>query len=345
MRKITVMTHETQICVYCGDTNPADFAGKEHVLPQSFGTFGSKTPTLHCVCDPCNSFFKKELDQLLARDTLEGITRYKKGRFSREARAQKGLQFSISENEEAGEFGGVMVKGVDGTTGKLLPPIAQFHALNITTGQYDKFSKEQIRGLKLPEEVYGKPTERKYRVIAASQEEHDAVVQELRNAGIPYREKGRFQPPFLQTEKPGETIELEVKIEGTIDDAKKRALVKILFNFATYYLGPSETLKTEWDKARRFVRFGGETLKARVSDKPFWDGQETKNLRFEDDSYNLRIENLDGNVVGVIQLFNLLTYEFILAENYSLSAEQEIAYRFTPGQEPQRCVKWPKPNW
>lgn len=340
------MAHETEICVYCGNTNSADFAGREHVLPQSFGTFGSKTPTLHCVCDPCNSFFKRELDQLLARDTLEGITRYKKGRFSREARAQKGLQFSLSESEEAGEFGGVMIKGVDGTTGKLLPPIAQFHALNVTTGRYDKFSKNQIRDLKLPEEVYGKFTERKYRVIAASQEEHDAVVEELRNAGISYREKGRFSPPpFLENAKLGETIELEVMIEGTIDDAKKRSLVKTLFNFATYYLGPSETSKPEWDKARRFVRFGGQTLKARVSDKPFWDGQETKHFRFDDDSYNLRIENLGGNVVGVIQLFNLLTYEFILAENYSLSPEQEIAYRFTPSQGPEPGVKFTKPTW
>jgi HNH endonuclease len=336
------MAHETQICVYCGNTNPADFAGREHVLPQSFGTFGSQTPTLHCVCDPCNSFFKKDLDQLLARDTLEGITRYKKGRFSREARVQKGLQISLSEGEETGDFGGVMLRGVDGTTGQLLPPIAQFHALNITTGRYDKFSKEQIRDLKLPEGVYGKSTERKFRVIAASQEEHNAVVEELRKAGIPYRERGRFSPPFLQNAKPGETIELEVTIEGTIDDAKKRSLVKIVFNFATYYLGPSETSKPEWDKARRFVRFGSETLKARVSDKPFWDGQETKSLRFEDDSYNLRIENLDGNVVGVIQLFNLFTYEFILAENYSLCPEQEIAYRFTPGQEPERGIRLTK---
>lgn len=341
---ITAMANGSQTCVYCCNTDPADFVGREHVLPQSFGTFGSKTPTLRCVCDRCNAFFKKELDQPFARDTLEGITRYKKGIFSREVRAQKGLEISLSECKEAGEFSGVLIKGVDGTTAQLLPPVAQFHALNVSTGCYDKFTKEQIRGLKLSEESYGKLGERQYRVFAASQEEHDAIIEELRKAGISYREKGRFQPDFLQDKKPGETTELEVKIEGTIDDAKKRALVKMLFNYATHCLGPSETLKPEWDKARLFVRFAGETLRARISTKPFWDGQETENWRFEDNSYNLRLENLDGNVVGVIQFFNLLTYEFILAENYSLAPEQEIAHRFTPGEEPQRGVRYYKPT-
>jgi hypothetical protein len=336
------MAHETQFCVYCGSTDPADFTGTEHVVPQSFGTFGSKTPTLHCVCDRCNAFFKKELDQLLARETLEGITRYKKGRYSRETRSQKELRFSLAEGDEAGDFGGVLVAGVDGTTGQLLPPVAQFHALNVTTGRYDIFTRSQIRGLQLPEEMYGKPTERQYRIFAASQGEHDAIVEELRNAGIPYREKGRFRSPFLEGKQPGGAVELEVQIEGMIDDAKKRALVKVLFNFATYYLGPSETLKPAWDKARRFVRFGGEPLKARISQKPFWDGEETENWRYAGDSYNLRIENLDGNVVGVVQFFNLFTYEFILVEDYSLSAEQEIAYRFTPGEEPRRGMKKPK---
>jgi hypothetical protein len=190
------MSHDTGICVYCGNTNPTEFIAREHVLPQSFGTFGPQTPTLHCVCDRCNSFFNKELDQLMARETLEGITRYKKGIFSREVRAQKEMRFSLAEDGEAGPFGGAVIAGVDGKTGRLLALVAQFHAFNITTGRYDKFTREQIPGLKLPEEVYGKPTERQYRVLAASQEDHDAIIHELRNAGIPYRERGRFEPPF-----------------------------------------------------------------------------------------------------------------------------------------------------
>ena len=38
-------------CVYCFQDNETRFRGVEHVVPQSFGTFGGGTPTLGCVCD------------------------------------------------------------------------------------------------------------------------------------------------------------------------------------------------------------------------------------------------------------------------------------------------------
>lgn len=337
------MTEKNKLCIYCGNTNNPDFKGREHVLPQSFGTFGSKTPTLNCVCDKCNDFFKKELDQILARETLEGITRYKKGIFSREMRSQKGMHFSLGEGEETGEFAGVLIGGVDGKTGKLLPPISQFHVLNKKTGEWDKFTKEQIKDLRLSEDIYGKGGERQCKIFAPSSEEHDAVVEELKRAGIPYREHERFQPEFLKDKKDSDKIELPVEVRGVIDKVRKRALAKILFNFAAYYLGADEVLKSQWDKVRQFIRFDGETIKGRFTNKLFWTGQETDNLRFAGDSYNIRIENQNGNVVGVIQLYNLFTYEFILIENYSVPQEKEIAYRFTPGQEPHLGVKMSEP--
>ena len=57
------------ICIYCSQTDPSRFRGVEHVIPQGFGRFGSEMPTLDCVCDDCNAFFGRELDQLLARET------------------------------------------------------------------------------------------------------------------------------------------------------------------------------------------------------------------------------------------------------------------------------------
>jgi hypothetical protein len=61
-------------CIYCSQTDPNRFRGVEHVIPQGFGRFGSATSTLDCVCDDCNAYFGRELDQLLTRETLEGIS-------------------------------------------------------------------------------------------------------------------------------------------------------------------------------------------------------------------------------------------------------------------------------
>jgi len=332
----------TKICIYCKNTRESDFAGREHVLPQSFGKFGSDTPTLHCVCDLCNAYFSKELDQLFARETIEGVTRYRKGILSRESRPQEAMQFSLEENEENGEFGGALIKGVDGKTGQLLGPISQVQVFNIKNKKYEKFPKEKIKDIKLTDDEHGKPGERKLKIFAPSEEEHDAVLEELKKAGISYKEGKRFQPEFVKKIEVGENVKLPVTVEGRIDKVRKRALAKILLNFAAFYLGKDEVLKKEWDKIREFVRFDGDTIKGRVSTEPFWNGQETENIRFASDSYNLRLENQNANVVGVIQLFNLFTYEFILVENYSLPPEKEVAYRFTPGQKPIIGVKMNK---
>ncbi|MDE1924921.1 MAG: hypothetical protein KGH79_01945 [Patescibacteria group bacterium] len=323
-------------CIYCKTEDPEKFKGVEHVIPRSFGTFGAKTPTLKCVCDDCNVFFMKELDQVLARETLEGVTRYKKGIYSREARPQTKLKFSLAESPEVGDFHGAAV-AVDGTTGKLMAPPAQYKILNKQTGKHETYRENQLKDLKITDEVYGKPGERETGIIAPSHDALDAFIKKLHEAGIPYKEKERYQPPFVKAMEgmPDDGVStLEVTIDGKIDDTVKRALVKVLFNFAAYNLGAVEMLKSEWDMARNFIRFAGETLKGRVTQKPFWDGQETEKIRFLDDSYNLRIENQNGNVVGVLQFYNLFTYEFILLESYQIPPEQEVAYRFTPGQEP-----------
>ena len=182
------------------------------------------------------------------------------------------------------------------------------------------------------------------RILAPSREEYDAVIQELKRYNIPYREREMLDlPPFVRDVSDEGTITVEGDIVGTISKVHKRALAKVLFNFATKYIGADETSRPEWDGARAFIRNDGDTLLARISQKEFWTGQEQKNMRFPNDSYNLRIENEGGNVIGVIQIFNLFTYDFVLAEHHSIPPEKEVAYRFTPGEKPFLGVKMDKP--
>lgn len=129
--------------------------GREHVIPEAFGTFGCSTPTLQCVCDECNTYFGQKLDQLLARETIEGVSRYVRGQLSREYRPQRRVEISLADESEVGAFAGVRVF-VDGTTGTLtLPP--QFHAFNFQTEKNEVYFIDQIAGLALPEPIYGVP--------------------------------------------------------------------------------------------------------------------------------------------------------------------------------------------
>ena len=69
-------------CIYCPQTDPARFRGVEHVIPQGFGRFGSSTPTPDCVCDDCNAYFGRELDQLLARNGLDAFLAFGRALFT-----------------------------------------------------------------------------------------------------------------------------------------------------------------------------------------------------------------------------------------------------------------------
>ena len=322
-------------CIYCGTCDPGCFEGREHVIPKSFGTFGSQTPTLNCVCDKCNAYFKRELDQILAQDTLEGITRYRHGKFSREFRPQKRLRFILADGEETGKFAGAVVGGVHSMTDKLLPIVTQLQVLNRKTGAVDVFFRDQVGSFGLPEDTYGETGTRDATIYAPSKEEYDEFVEELKRAGIELVQGAPFEhPPSIANAKDEDELTLPVYIEGEVDDTHKRALAKILVNFAARYLAYNEVQKPKWTTVKRYVRFGEGAMAARISNKPFWTGQETDDVRYPGDSINVRIENHERGLLGVIQFYNQITYELLLIEGYAVAPEMEVARRFTPGQEP-----------
>jgi hypothetical protein len=336
-------------CIYCLRDSGVTFKGVEHVIPQAFGKFGNRTPTLNCVCDECNGYFGRKLDQLLSRETLEGVSRYKRGVASKETRAQKRVEIALAEGPETGNFAGMRVT-VDGKTGKLMKPAAQFHAFNFKTSENEVYFKEQIPGLKLPEDVYGKPGKDgvkgtwKVKTLAGSKEEHDELVELLRAAGIDFQLGEPFHLPAADASG-GSEPDFPVEISGVVDTEHKRALAKILMNYVTWTLGTEEALKTRWNFLRNFVLRAEGAIKSRITEAPFWNGQETARRRFADDSIDIRIENLHGGIVGSIQFYGHFAYQMILVENDALEAAAEVGHRFTPGSEPilgeKRAVESP----
>ncbi len=319
-------------CIYCDEQEPKRFSGREHVIPQAFGRFGSKTPVLKCVCDACNAFFGKSLDQIHARDALEGVLRYKQGIVSGENRPQRRLRFTLADHIESGELLGAVVGGVDPTCDMLLPLATQLRILNNQTGDIDTFTRAQLGTFTLPDEIYGAPGERRLWIWAPSREEHDAFAKELNQAGFEVRLGTPSVFEIVPTVDSEGRASIGVHIECVFDDLHRQALAKILVNFAAYYLGVAEVMKPEWRSVRRFVRNGEGDLGARLSDKPFWTGQETDNWRFPD-AINVRLENHQRGLVGAIQFYNRITYELLLVEGYTLSPE--IGARFEAGREPE----------
>ncbi len=102
------------------------------------------------MCDGCNAVFGKELDQMLARDTYEGVLRYKQGRVSSEKRIQRRLRFTLADESEAGEFVGAALVGVDPTSNQLMPLATQLQVKNRLTGDTDVFKRADLGKFTLP---------------------------------------------------------------------------------------------------------------------------------------------------------------------------------------------------
>ena len=326
-------------CIYCGENDSAKFTGREHVVPQAFGTYGAKTPTLKCVCDPCNTFLGRELDQVLARDTLEGLARYQRGRLSKEKRPQRRLRFTLTDESEVGELVGAAVVGIDATTNLLLPLATQVRIENLQTGKTDIFTRAELGTFTLPEEVYGPPGSRKLEILASTKEEHDVFLEELNRAGFDMQMAEGTPIPINATVDDAGQRTIGIYIEGTFDQLHRRALAKILVNFAAFYLG-DEVKAARWEELKRFIRYGEGELGARMSDGPFWTGQETDTMRFPD-AINVRLENHERGIVGAIQFYNKHIYELLLIPGEQLSTE--IATRFEDGEEPTLGCRGPRP--
>jgi hypothetical protein len=317
-------------CIYCDEDDATKFSGREHVIPQAFGTYGAKTPTLKCVCDHCNQYLGREIDQILARETLEGLARYRRGRLSKEKRLQRRLRFTLADEGEAGELIGAAIVGVDPTTNLLLPLATQLQIENLQTGKTDVFTRAELGTFTLSEEVYGPPGGRKLTIFAPSLEEHDVFLEELNRAGFDMRMAGASKFDINATVDHAGQRTLAVHVEGTFDQLHRRALAKIFVNFAAFYLG-DEVRAPRWKRLKRFIRHGESELGARMSDRPFWDGQETEAMRFPD-AINIRLENQELGIVGAIQFYNQHIYELLLIPGEQLATE--LAGRFEDGVEP-----------
>src|SRR3989344_6360843 len=315
------------LCIYCGTTDKILFKKVEHVVPQSFGKFSFATPTLTCVCDRCNEFFGRYLDQPLARDSWEGLTRYRQGIRAREKGKHPRIQLTLGDEEQLGDFAGALLQDVDGTKGGLPVPKPQFQIKNKKTGKYEMYPIEKIKDFKMDDKLYGEAGSREVRIISHI-DDRQSVIDELKKIGVDYKHKNDF---FADFARDGNSVLVEAAV--TVDHTIKRAYTKIILNAFAWQSGQDAFLDSKWDRARGYIRYGTNPLRARMSNKPFW-GEETNTMRFAGDHINVMVENKDGNVIGKIQFFNHYIYEFNLIENHPIPVEQEFAVRFTRNEPP-----------
>lgn len=157
----------------------------------------------------------------------------------------------------------------------------------------------------------------------------------------PLSPRSRFESPGLSGDEKGpfDALTLPVVITGEVTLTHRRAHAKILMNFIAKYLGEEEVFQPHWDFLRGFVRGEIETIKYKMLEDPFPDGEDSDVLKIIRTSITVRIENSGPDIVGSLQFYGNQIYQYLLRENAALRDDQQLGLCYTDGEMPKILIK------
>jgi hypothetical protein len=299
-------------CIYCRRSLPKSaFTKVEHVMPRSFGTFKHSFTLRDSVCDECNQYFGDNLEIELARDTYEGITRFKH-------KVKKPVEFPGSK-----KGGRTTIRVADGIYKGALAyleysaekndvialPVPQVGFKSGTSGSLEFISVDEILGDVSSSREKFKRADRLLFLGC----DRDEIVARLRSNGIEVKLDQDDVAPEVTEDG------LLCEVVSQVDPVIRRAVAKIALNYLTHFEGAEYVLQPDFDATRRFVRYGDDpgypvvqiVERAILADEPL-EG-------YRRDGHLITIGTAsDGrSVCGQVSLFNQATYAVSLARDYA----------------------------
>lgn len=312
-------------CIYC--KNPVLERSQEHVIPQWFGTFGTDTWTLDCVCKNCNNNFSK-IEINLLRDSLEWVSRYSLSKkYSSRQNKNQNIQFIIPNDFEI-EYWRWCRLLLNHTTGLMeLPFPAQVGFQNKDTYQYEFFFESELDTLDLNAKWLLKIDMR----LLWDENSFPSLKTKVETLYW-YKEKTN---QYWKLDELNVSSNIDIELRWAITPLLRRAITKIVFNFLAYKIW-DDILNCAFDKARDFTLWKHkEEIKIQVSNTPIL-ADETTQARRRLDGFIIIAENTERGILCKIQFYHLFTYEILIAENVSLT--DDIGYSFIFNETPKPLI-------
>jgi len=307
----------TGICIYCKESKDSTLFNTEHVLPQSFGSFEPDNPTLDCVCKECNDYFGKDLDAVIARETIEGFERVFHGITPKENRRSARLRTTIAEEgPHKGMIGRLIPSKEDKKYSIDLAP--QIGLYNKSSNAYEYFEIDDLPTTeKISSDYETKLKEVKYCINC--DEDSARVLEALKKRGVNL--KTRSEHPNEVPANPMMLTETKVTLDSTV----MRGFAKIAFNYMAYHLGHQIALSDNFDFIREFIRYDLHMDKVAdifypnqkpiLQDDRLLEKMGHKGARFTQ-GHVVCIEREGDFISAQISLFNRNTYKIILCPRY-----------------------------
>jgi len=294
------------ICIYClKEKNEDQFTHAEHVLPQSFGKFKNNF-TLKNVCNHCNQYFGNNLEICLARNTIEGLSRFGFGTKKKSDFKHTKQNISIKVTEE-GPFKNTIAFLEYSSEQKelIIKPYPQIGFKKINSDDYEYFLLETLAHKNEFEQQ--KYDFNDWRIYGCEKHNVDSV---FKSKGFVLRETGTINNESVQNN-------ILCEIKGRIDIKILRAVSKICFNYLAYWEDTDFVLRPEFNPIRNFILTGEqqEYSLAKIIDTPILS-DENEPLRRLGHIIILNWAIEKNAIFAKISIYNQLTYCVSLARNF-----------------------------
>lgn len=300
-------------CIYCLEDKGSNLFTRDHVLPESFGSFEKNFTLINTVCGVCNEFFGKGIETYLARDTFEGGTlRYEtnvKNLSEFKSIGKKGqLKIKILEGKYKGAYCYRDCSNKDRNV--LIKPCPQIGFLK-SSGDYEYYLLDKIPDKhKLNQNEYNLKDIISIRILACDPNHAEKILNGkgfdiiiLGDSGYP----NDFNDKFL------------CEVEREVDDIIFRAVAKIGFNYLAYWEGADFVIQNSFNPIRNYIRWGEKPeipLRGMRKGHCFSD-ERCSNKKRLGHIIAINWENEERSLVARISLFNLMIYFIRLAKDES----------------------------
>lgn len=253
-------------CIYCLQSEPyTTFSAREHVIPQSLGTFNPQTPVLEkSVCNSCNNSFSK-LETKFREDTFEGVLGQRLNFQNQNSVVVRNKCLKINHltrfNDPIFARAFFLLKPENGRFKPILKPHITFKMRN---GGFRMFLVEALEKIKIGNEKF-KRIKKDIRNLSQEDiwvfvpndgESMQKAKKILNDYGIRYQERATA----VAGDSEPEMVEVIEDYEGTVDKDIFRVLAKIAFNYLAFCAEKegmtSELLSSNFDSLRNLILKG-----------------------------------------------------------------------------------------
>lgn len=239
-------------CIYCKKEKLDSEFNREHVIPRMMGRYVNAPVLSDCqVCQDCNSYFSKEIEDKIALDSFEAFLRMKSGT----KRMSDGRRLSnsrISLTGAEGIFKGLIFQVVSDTTNseRIHFEISPCIGIKKAEDEYDYYPIDELPSATA--EMIQTLKEFESPIIQFGYDPEEATSALIEKGYI--TKDAKYSVKGIEDEY-GEP-DFITSIKFSIDSFVRRVCAKTIFNYICWSTSASNMLDSKFDALREYVRNG-----------------------------------------------------------------------------------------